>query len=279
MTQPSMGARTSRASWYAALLDRSNSGNTRNRAVGRWVAPLVLAAVVLQIAYPLVHGHARDRLTVLIVITAGAAVLVHATITAGAHVSAVLLGVAGFGWVAEIVGVHTGIPFGRYAYADSLGPRAFGVPVLIGIAWVMMSWPAALVARRLARRRIARMLIGAWALAAWDLFLDPQMVAAGHWSWTNPNPHLPGVDAVPISNFVGWLIVSLVVSIAIQLTAPELAAGSDVAMIAFYLWTYVASVLALAAFLDLPAAAAWGALGMGVIALPLLPRLRAGAQP
>jgi putative membrane protein len=40
-------------------------------------------------------------------------------------------------------------------------------------------------------------------------------------------------------------------------------------MYALYLWTYVSSVLAHAVFLDLRASAAWGALAMGPVAVPL----------
>ena len=43
---------------------------------------------------------------------------------------------------------------------------------------------------------------------------------------------------------------------------------------ALYLWTYASSVLALAAFFGLPAAALWGGLGMGAVALPLAWSLR-----
>ena len=80
--------------------------------------------------------------------------------------------------------MHTGVPFGAYRTATRSGRALFGVPVVIAFAWTMLAWPAALAARRL--RRILRRrasLVGAWALAAWDLFLDPQMVAAGHWRW------------------------------------------------------------------------------------------------
>jgi putative membrane protein len=44
---------------------------------------------------------------------------------------------------------------------------------------------------------------------------------------------------------------------------------ADAPMRALYLWTYGSSVLAHAVFLHLPASAAWGALGMGLVAIPL----------
>jgi putative membrane protein len=40
-------------------------------------------------------------------------------------------------------------------------------------------------------------------------------------------------------------------------------------MYALYLWTYASSILAHAVFLDLPSSAAWGAVAMGPVAVPL----------
>jgi putative membrane protein len=49
--------------------------------------------------------------------------------------------------------------------------------------------------------------------------------------------------------------------------------GDDSVMLGLYLWLYVGWIVALGAFLDLAAAAGWGALGMGVVALPLAARM------
>ena len=234
------------------------------------VGALFGAGVLAQIAYPLVTGTSRNALTVLIVLTVAAASLCHAALTRGGTAVATLAAatVCG-GFAVEVLGVHTGVPFGRYAYGTSLGTSLFGVPVVIGFAWTMLAWPAALVAHRLASTFAARVLLGAWALAAWDLFLDPQMVAAGHWHWTDPAAHLPGVPAVPISNFLGWFAVSLLMSVALQ-RALVGTHGDDRWPLAFYLWTWASSTLALGVFLDLGAAALWGFLAMGTVAVPLV---------
>jgi putative membrane protein len=166
------------------------------------------------------------------------------------------------------------VPFGSYAYAGTLGPRLAGVPVLIAAAWVMLSWPAAVVARRLVRGRLARIVLGAWALTAWDVFLDPQMVAAGHWQWRSPTATLPGVPQVPGSNFAGWFLVGLLVSALLQALLDRNPDGDDRAMYALYVWTWLSSTVALGGFLHLAAAAAWGFAAMGSVAAPLVWRLR-----
>lgn len=231
--------------------------------------PAVLAgcAVAVQIAYPLAHGTLRDHLTVVVVAVLAATCLVHAALTRGLPTAVWLLLVTAVpGWAVEVLGVHTGVPFGSYAYAPTLGPRWFGAPPLIGLAWTMLAWPAALVARRLVAGRVARVLLGGWALATTDLFLDPQQVAAGHWAWRFPTPHLPGVPGVPLTDYAGWLLVAIVLSAAVQALAGD---GDDTVMLALYLWLYVGWIVALGAFLGLAGAAAWGALGMGTVAVPL----------
>jgi putative membrane protein len=233
-------------------------------------AALAGAVVALQIAYPLVHGEVRNHLTVLIVLVLAGAGVAHAALTRSPRTALALVlltAVPGFG--VEVLGVHSGVPFGTYAYADTLGPRLFGVPLLIGLAWTMLAWPAAIAARRLVRGGVARVLVGAWALASADLFLDPQLVSSGAWTWRFPSPHLPGVTDVPLTNFAGWLAVALVLSVALQAVAGD---GDDRVAIALYLWLYVGWVVALGLFLHLEAAAGWGALGMGLVAVPLAVR-------
>jgi putative membrane protein len=230
---------------------------------------LAAAAVVLQLAYPLTHGHARNGLTIAIVLVFAGASATHAILTRGPRGVATVLVTALGGFGVEVLGVHTGFPFGRYTYAATLGPRLWDVPVLLGAAWTMLAWPAALAARRLARTYAVRVAVGAWALAAWDVFLDPQMVSDGHWRWHHPSPHLPGVDAVPLTNYAGWLLVACVISLVLQGILAG-SGGDDVVPVALYLWTYVGSIVAFVAFLDLRAAALWGALGMGLVALPLV---------
>ncbi len=244
------------------------------RGLSGVVAGAACAAVALQIAYPLTHGSTRDAVTIAVVLTFAAASAAHAVRTLGwLRGGALVLVIMAGGFAVEVLGVHTGVPFGSYAYADSLGPRLFTVPLLLGAAWTMLAWPAAVVARRLAASYLGRVGIGAWALASWDLFLDPQMVADGHWTWSSTAPHLPGVDTVPLTNYAGWLLVSLVVSLLLQAFVPR-PIEDDAVPVALYLWTWIGSVVAFLVFLDgLAAAAGWGALGMGLVAVPLVAQL------
>jgi putative membrane protein len=145
------------------------------------------------------------------------------------------------------------------------------VPLVIPLAWTWMAWPSWLAAVRLTRSAPARVALAGLGLAAWDVFLDPQMVAEGYWTWAAPSPALPGVPDVPLSNYAGWLAVAVAMMALLGPAAGPAArrVGDDAPMYALYLWTCASSILAHAAFLGLAASAAWGALAMAPVALAL----------
>ena len=217
------------------------------------------AAVLCQMVFPFTDG-GTPQLTVLTVVLFAAATLSCAGAARGARGALLLLGVAGgIGLLAEAVGVHSSVPFGEYSYAGTLGWQVLDVPVVVPLAWVMMSYPA--------------LLVGAWALASWDVFLDPQMVDAGHWTWADPTPALPGVSGVPLTNFAGWLIVALLLVAALDVALPHVApvpgrSPEDLLPGALYLWTYASSVLAHAVFFGRPPVALVGGVVMGLVAVP-----------
>ncbi|MEV4755475.1 carotenoid biosynthesis protein [Micromonospora sp. NPDC049559] len=261
---------------------------------------LLLAALVLaQIGYPLTGGTGRDRLTVATVVLGFLLSVGHALLSRGPRTAVALVAVTGAGGLAvEAVGVATGLPFGGYAYSGDLGPRLAGVPLVIPLAWTWMAWPAWLAAVRLTggaqagaarhtgavragtNRRtggaragaVGRIGLAGLGLAAWDVFLDPQMVAEGYWTWRNPHPALPGVPGVPVGNYLGWLLVAVAMMALLWRTAAapaRVTTPDDAPMHLLYLWTYASSVLAHAVFLDLPGSALWGALAMSALAVPL----------
>jgi uncharacterized membrane protein len=243
-----------------------------------WV--LLGALVLTQICYPLTGGATRAAFTVLTVLLGYLLSVSHALLSRGVRAAAALVATATLGGFAvEAVGVATGFPFGTYDYSGQLGPKLLGVPLIIPLAWTWMAWPAWLAAVRLARARTARIALAAAGLATWDLFLDPQMVAEGYWSWHAPTPALPGVPGIPIGNYLGWLGFAVLLMAALSAAAGPRAAIADPQdrpVLALWFWTYASSVLAHAVFLGLPWSALWGGLGMGAVVLPLAVRLRRG---
>lgn len=132
-------------------------------------------------------------------------------------ISAVLIAILTFG--AEWLGSTTGFPFGAYDYTPNLQPQLWGVPLLIPLAWLMMLGPSWAIAQGILankidtpQRRLAFIGLSALAMTSWDLYLDPQMVGWGFWVWDNPN----GYFGIPWSNYLGWLLVSGVVTAIVR---------------------------------------------------------------
>jgi putative membrane protein len=233
---------------------------------------LAMATILAQVAWPLTHGSTRDTLTVLTVVLFFLTSASHAFLTRGVFWAAGwLIASTGFGFLVEVLGTRTGLPFGDYTYSDTLGPQLAGVPVVIPLAWAMMSYPALLAARRLVTGPLLTPVVAAVALASWDLFLDPQMVAEHHWTWSlDSTPVLLGITNVPAQNFVAWLLVALVLMLVLDRLPRRRGDGGvgDGVPALMYLWTYISSVLLNAVFLHRPGVALWGGVAMGVIAIP-----------
>ena len=232
------------------------------------------ATVLLQIGYPLTGGDARDTLTVVTVLVFFLASTSHALVHRGARwTGAYVLVTGALGLVAEAVGTATGFPFGAYDYAGSLGPKLLGVPVVIPLAWAMFAYPCLVVGQRLASTPLGAAAVGGFALASWDLFLDPQMVEAGHWRFTDVTASLPGAPGIPVSNYLGWLLVAWLMLGLLQLLGRREQADDRVPG-ALFLWTWGSSVLANAVFFGRPLVALTGGLVMGLVAVPYARSLR-----
>jgi putative membrane protein len=157
------------------------------------------------------------------------------------------------------------------------------VPLIVPLAWTMMAYPCLLLGRRLAGspalrrapRRLVTVGLGAATLAAWDLYLDPQMVAAGHWTWHHPEPGLPGVPGIPLTNHAGWLLVAVVMVAALDVALPEHGTvpgevAGEAVPAALLAWTWLGSAVGNLAFFGRPAVAGYGVIAMGLTVLPYL---------
>ena len=246
--------------------------------------PLALAVllVLTAIAYPLASGTGRDAVSWTIVLLGSALSVAHATASRGGRTGTALLALVVAVAVAfEAVGLATGFPYGSYTYSEALGRTVLGVPLLVPLAWLMMTWPSWVVAARLTRRRPARVAVAAGVFAAWDVVLDPQMVQAGYWTWEHPSPGLPGIDTVPLTNLSGWLLAGLVLMALLDLVVERTAEPAtprigDAPVLLAIGWMVLGGALAHAGWLGLPGSAVWGAvLGLPVAALLVAQGLRA----
>ena len=238
----------------------------------RIVWALVAVTILGQIGWVLVPADARTAVTIATVASFALASIVHAAVTRGPRWAAAFTIISvGIGWLAEAIGVHSGWPFGSYAYTELLGPRVLDVPLVIPAAWAMMAYPCLLAAQRLASRWWTTAALGAVLFASWDLFLDPQMVGEGYWVWHHVGLTVPGIDGIPLQNFIGWLAVALVLMLALD-RLPRIPAD-DAAPTVLLTWVYLSNVLSAAVFFGRPVAAVWGAVAMGLVIVPWWARI------
>lgn len=158
----------------------------------------------------------------------------------------------------EIIGSHTGFPFGDYHYTALLTPQVGEVPLLIPAAWFMMLPPAWAVAHRFAHNRWLFTAVSAAALTAWDLMLDPQMVAWNLWVWDQPG----GYFGIPWQNYLGWLGTAVLLTLIIR---PDNLPRRS--LIIIYTITWFLETVGLLFFWDLAGPAIVGGLVMGAFVL------------
>jgi putative membrane protein len=232
----------------------------------------MVAALLLQIAYPLLSGESLRVVTIATVYFGAAAMAVHARLSFGwKYFRRYLLITLTFAYLIELIGVTTGWPFGTYVYDASLGPQLFGVPLVVPFAWAMMAHPFLLVARRITKTWT--FLYGGFALMAWDLFLDPQMVNAGRWKWEVTGSHVPFQPEIPLSNMFGWLLAGIALMAILNFSLPKEQRKYGSSLLAadvFLAWSWFGGIVSNLFFFSRPGIALFGGLFYSIALAPYL---------
>jgi putative membrane protein len=154
----------------------------------------------------------------------------------------------------ESLGVATGWVYGRYYYTGKLGFKIFNlVPLLIPVAWIMVSYPSFVITTRLVPGmksvlawRLSVAGIGAIVMTAWDLAMDPMMAAGGHWVWEEQGVYY----GVPLQNYWGWwltIFVALMLFLVLGRIQPSTfhmdSPGFDRLAILSYVFSGLSSIL------------------------------------
>lgn len=121
------------------------------------------------------------------------------------------------GNLSENLSIATGFPFGHYYFVQLMGPKLFQVPVLLGLAYIGMSYVSWMVAQAIVGplhltakglRFFALPLLASLVMTTWDLAQDPVWATVLHgWVWQDGGAWF----GVPISNYLGWAGTVLVI--------------------------------------------------------------------
>jgi putative membrane protein len=152
--------------------------------------------------------------------------------------AAVIIFLAGF--FVEVAGVNTGTLFGVYAYGKTMGPRLWGVPLVMGLTWLMMMYLTVSAVQSYSMHPVYRTVLSAVLMVMYDFLLEPVAMWLNMWNWK-------GGD-VPMMNYIMWFLVSLVLAALFPLfrirIRNRLAGTMLAAQLGFFL------LLNLAAFID-----------------------------
>jgi len=107
------------------------------------------------------------------------------------------------GMLSEFIGVNYGLIFGEYTYGNNLGFKLFGVPLLIGLNWVILTVICANIASILIKNNsiLLMIILGTTLMLIMDFVMEPIAPKLDLWKFKNL--------VVPTSNYIGWLIISI----------------------------------------------------------------------
>ena len=117
------------------------------------------------------------------------------------------------GMISEILGVNYGLIFGEYVYLDNLGPKILGVPVLIGINWIILTFITGSLSSLIFKNKYFSILMGAIFMLLIDFLMEPVAPLLGFWIFDLPS--------VPIQNYIGWFSVGILTHIIFQFKINE----------------------------------------------------------
>lgn len=129
---------------------------------------------------------------------------------------------------AEVIGVTTGFPFGKYEYTNRWWPTvALGehhlYPLLIPFAWLLIVGSC----YGILRTRFAKwpsVFLGALMATLIDMPMERAMTHVfGYWKWNPVGP----IFGAPIQNSIGWFVVSLAAASILTIRETEIEARSS----------------------------------------------------
>lgn len=120
------------------------------------------------------------------------------------------------GFVAEVVGVNTGILFGTYTYGQVLGPKVLNVPLIIAINWFIVVYTVGVCTAAIENypvlQKVTKSYPGTWlgvtsivtgavVATTFDFIIEPVAIKLAFWQWQG--------FMVPTYNYWCWFFLSV----------------------------------------------------------------------
>jgi len=115
-----------------------------------------------------------------------------------------LIGLYFLGFFIEFLGVKTGKIFGIYTYGPSLGWQFFGIPLVIGINWILLSFSSWTLVQEIPSIKSSpfwiKSILGGILMTLLDLIIEPVAIHFQFWNWAG--------GKIPLQNYLAWFIFS-----------------------------------------------------------------------
>lgn len=107
------------------------------------------------------------------------------------------------GYGSEVLGVHTGFPFGNYEYGTVLGIKLLDVPLMIGVNWLLLVYMTGAFFEQKVQNDFLAAALGAGLMVIIDFLIEPVAIGLEFWSWEG--------GVIPLSNYIGWFAVAYLI--------------------------------------------------------------------
>ncbi len=112
--------------------------------------------------------------------------------------------IALLGFMIEVIGVKTGLIFGKYSYGNGLGYKLLNVPLVISINWAMLICAGITVVSRIFTNKITVLAVAALLVTLIDLVIEQVAPKLDFWHFEGG---LPGFN-----NYLSWIAVAFFTS-------------------------------------------------------------------
>lgn len=112
--------------------------------------------------------------------------------------------IAFLGFLIEVVGVKTGLVFGKYSYGNGLGYKLLNVPLVISINWAMLIFAGITVVSRILTNKTIVLAVAALLVTLIDLLIEQVAPKLDFWQFEGGLPDL--------QNYLSWMGVAFFTS-------------------------------------------------------------------
>ena len=121
-----------------------------------------------------------------------------------------VLVVFALGFTAEWIGIHKHWLFGDYHYGKTLGLQLFGVPLIIGLNWFLLTYSTGvLMDRSRLKSMFFRIITGALLLVLLDVLIESMAMRLDYWHWAD--------GIIPLKNYICWFFASAFMLLVFEL--------------------------------------------------------------